>query len=40
MKPVRSRPGMPRPRESDLMKYATIEMLAAPDVGYLIGLEK
>ena len=40
MKPVRSRPAMPLPRENDLMKYATIVMLAAPDVGYFVGLEK
>ena len=31
---------MHRPRESDLMKYATIVMLAAPEVGYFVGLEK
>jgi hypothetical protein len=40
MKPVRSRPGMPRPRENERMKYATIVMLAAPEVGYFVGLEK
>ena len=40
MKLVRWRPGMPRPRENDLMKYATIVMLAAPEVGDWMGLQK